>query len=217
MLDRSLLAFSLMGAHWVLELLIALSVMSVGIMIERAFFYLRHRVDAADLLQRLARALDGGDLEGAKRLFHGIDAMEARVVAAGLHGVGRGASAAELMDSELARQKTRFEQRLMFLGTLGNNAPFVGLFGTVLGIIQAFHDLSLNDPSHAAAGAQVVMAGISEALVATAVGLAVALPAVVAFNYLKGVVKKRIAATEALANLVVAYAGRFEGSWREAA
>ena len=217
MLDRSLVAFSLMGAHWVLELLLALSVISVGIMLERAFFYWRHRVDAADLSQRLARALDQGDTEAARRLFHAVDAMEARVLSAGLHGIGRGASVAELMESELARQKTRFEQRLMFLGTLGNNAPFVGLFGTVLGIIQAFHDLSLNDPGHAASSAQVVMAGISEALVATAVGLAVALPAVVAFNYCKGVVKKRVASTETLAKLLAAYEARLNGAWREAA
>ncbi len=139
------------------------------------------------------------------------------MLSAGRRGIGRGASVEALMDSELARQRVRFEQRLMYLGTLGNNAPFVGLFGTVLGIIQAFHDLSLNDPSHAASSAQVVMAGISEALVATAVGLAVALPAVVAFNYFKSVVKKKIASTESLSKLLVAYEERLNGARREAA
>jgi biopolymer transport protein ExbB len=216
-IDRSLIAFSLMGARWVLDLLIVLSMISVGVMLERAFFYLRHRLDTADLSVRLQRALDTGDTEAAKKLFASIDAMEARVLTAGLRGIGRGASVGELMDSELAWQKTRFERRLMFLGTLGNNAPFVGLFGTVLGIIQAFHDLALNDPSRAASSAQVVMAGISEALVATAVGLAVALPAVVAFNYFKGVVKQKVAATESLAKLLTAYEQRLTGALREAA
>ena len=71
------------------------------------------------------------------------------------------------------------ERFLVFLGTLGNNAPFLGLLGTVLGIIRAFHELA----RHGEGGVNVVMAGISEALVATAVGLVVALPAVIAFNH----------------------------------
>ena len=73
-----------------------------------------------------------------------------------------------------AASALRYEKRLAFLGTLGNNAPFVGLFGTVLGIIRAFHDLA----GSALQGTQAVMAGIAEALVATGVGLLVALPAV---------------------------------------
>jgi biopolymer transport protein ExbB len=217
MLDRSLVAFSLMGAHWVLELLIALSMLSVAVMLERAFFYIRHRVDAADLSTRLTHALDRGDTEEARKLFASVDAMESRVLAAGLRGIGRGASVAALMDSELARQRVRFEHRLMFLGTLGNNAPFLGLFGTVLGIIQAFHDLAINDPNRAATSAQLVMAGISEALVATAVGLAVALPAVVAYNHYKGVIRRRMAATESLSKLLVAYEQRLIDARREAA
>jgi biopolymer transport protein ExbB len=134
--------------------------------------------------------------------------MEASVLAEGLRGLHEGADVDELMAGEVTRQRARLERRLMFLGTLGNNAPFVGLLGTVLGIIKAFHDLSLGDPARATSSAQAVMSGISEALVATAVGLAVALPAVVAFNAFKGVVKARVAASESLARLVSAYAGR---------
>jgi len=79
------------------------------------------------------------------------------------------------------RQQQHLDRRLSILGTIGSNAPFIGLLGTVLGIIKAFHDLSFN----AAGGPSVVMAGIAEALVATAVGLLVAIPAVVFFNYFK--------------------------------
>ncbi len=139
------------------------------------------------------------------------------MLAQGLRGLDYGAAVDELMDGELVRQKARFEERLSFLGTLGNNAPFIGLFGTVLGIIKAFHDLSLNDPTRAGGNASAVMAGISEALVATAVGLAVALPAVVAFNYFKAVVKRAVANSEAMAKLVAAHAERLGVAAREAA
>ena len=92
------------------------------------------------------------------------------------------------------------ERNLGILGTLGNNAPFIGLFGTVLGIIKAFADLSKNSGG----GAGAVMAGISEALVATAVGLMVAIPAVIAFNYFQAKVRKTVARVDAIAHLVLA-------------
>jgi biopolymer transport protein ExbB len=96
----------------------------------------------------------------------------------------------------------------MFLGTLGNNAPFIGLFGTVLGIIKAFHDLAGGQ----AGGPSVVMAGISEALVATAVGLIVAIPAVVAFNIFSRRVRVRMSQAEWMAHLAVA---ELKTEWRE--
>ncbi len=217
MLDRSLVTMSMMGARWVLELLVVLSLISVAIMVERALFYLRHRIDARALAERLGALLDEGDLAGARALVGPGDAMEARVLSEGLRGLDHGASVQELMDGELVRQKSRFEERLTFLGTLGNNAPFIGLFGTVIGIIKAFHDLSLNDPTRAGSSAQAVMSGISEALVATAVGLAVALPAVVAFNYFKAIVKRAVANSESMAKLLAAHAGRLGAAAREAA
>jgi biopolymer transport protein ExbB len=85
------------------------------------------------------------------------------------------------------------------LGTLGNNAPFIGLFGTVLGIIKAFADLAKNQGG----GATVVMAGIADALVATAVGLLVALPAVVAFNIFQGRIRRTMGRVDTLAHLIL--------------
>ena len=127
------------------------------------------------------RRLLAGDLAGAAAAVEGREGLEADVVrAASAHsaegpearrGGGRGARSSGRASTTSAR--------LAFLGTLGNNAPFVGLFGTVLGIIRAFFDLAAHP---GASGAGTVMAGITEALVATAVGLFVALPAVVAFN-----------------------------------
>ena len=199
MLERSMIAFALLGAEWVLYLLAVLSVLSVAVMIERGIFFAKRHVDIGALSKQLASRLDAGDLEGARGLLAAQDGMEAHVVAEGLHSLGLGKDAVrEVMAGELVRQRTRFERRLIFLGTLGNNAPFIGLFGTVLGIIKAFRDLSLADPARAGGNAQAVMAGISEALVATAVGLAVALPAVVAFNYYKSLVKRSVSNTETL-------------------
>jgi biopolymer transport protein ExbB len=204
MLERALVAFSLLGASWVLWLLVILSVLSVAVIIERLVFYARRQTDGSRLARELGAKLDKQDIAGARALFEG-DAMESHVLRTGLDLYDRGARVVtESMEAELVRQKTRFEAYLIFLGTLGNNAPFIGLFGTVLGIIKAFKDLSLGDPTKGGAGAQVVMAGISEALVATAVGLAVALPAVVAFNYFKAVVKRSVSNTETLTRTLAA-------------
>jgi biopolymer transport protein ExbB len=159
------LAFTLHGAGWVLWLLIGLSVASLAIMLERAWYLSRHRAKKSVLLA------DMRDLLGEKLL---LDEHE--------HAPGPGpADLAAALEGAKARERLRLERRLAFLATLGSNAPFIGLFGTVLGIIKAFHDLS----GAQGAGPSVVMAGISEALVATAVGLMVAIPAVVAFNYFR--------------------------------
>ncbi len=177
MIVQKLLAIVNLGAAWVLWLLIGLSVISVGIMIERATFYLGRRLPGRD---KLASALLGGDLKEARGAVADREGIEAEVIRSALDQADRGAdTVAKVVDAEIKRVRLQYEARLAFLATLGNNAPFIGLFGTVLGIIQAFGDLARN-PS--AAGASSVMSGISEALIATAVGLLVALPAVVAYN-----------------------------------
>ncbi len=195
------LAFTLLGAEWVLWLLIALSIISFAIMIERAYYFLTHTVDVESLSSDLRRLLSKGSLADARSRVKGGDAAELAVVAAGLDECERGVDAvAEAMVGQKARERMRLERNLAFLGTLGNNAPFIGLFGTVLGIIRAFHDLSGNQ----AGGVAVVMAGISEALVATAVGLMVAIPAVVGFNYFNRRVRQTLANVDALAHVVLA-------------
>ena len=204
MLERSIVAFAQLGAEWVLWVLVILSVLSVAVMIERALFYLGRRADVKHLTGRIGALLDDKDVAGAQKLLEGDDTMEAHVLRAGLDHVHRGEKVAEeTMAAELTRQKARFDARLIFLGTLGNNAPFIGLFGTVLGIIKAFKDLAVADAGAAGGNAQVVMSGISEALVATAVGLAVALPAVIAFNYFKTVVKRSVQNAQTLSRAVV--------------
>ena len=99
-------------------------------------------------------------------------------------------------------ERPALERALSFLATIGNNAPFIGLFGTVLGIMKAFNDLSVAD----AASNKAVMSGIAEALVSTAVGLVVAIPAVMAFNYFQKQVKKVLLSVESVKELCISYA-----------
>ena len=194
------LAFTLLGAEWVLWLLIGLSVVSIAIMIERGWFFATHRIDLAGLQEKLRRALAKGDVSAAKQQVQGPTVEEA-VMRAGLAEVERGVDAVgSAMMGAKASQRLRLERNLAVLGTLGNNAPFIGLFGTVLGIIKAFHDLSGNQTG----GIAVVMQGISEALVATAIGLLVAIPAVVGFNFFNRRVRAHISNVDALANEVLA-------------
>jgi biopolymer transport protein ExbB len=198
-LTERILGFTLLGSEWVLWLLIGLSVLSVAIMVERGLF-LREGDDADALGRELSALLRNGDVDGARQALQGKRVPAATVAASGLENYGRGSDAvSESMAGTKARLRIDLERNLGILGTLGNNAPFIGLFGTVLGIIKAFADLSRNQ----AGGAAAVMSGISEALVATAVGLMVAIPAVIAFNFFQGKVRKTMARIDAMAHLVL--------------
>jgi biopolymer transport protein ExbB len=206
-LTERLLGFMLLGSEWVLFLLLGLSVVSVAVMVERALF-LRERGDADSLARELEALLKGGDVDGARRAVAGRTAPAALVAAAGFRHYDRGSeSVGAAMAGAKARLRMDLERNLGVLGTLGNNAPFIGLFGTVLGIIKAFADLSKNSGG----GAGAVMAGISEALVATAVGLMVAIPAVIAFNFFQAKVRKTIGRIDAVAHMVLATFSPGEG------
>jgi biopolymer transport protein ExbB len=200
MISNRLLALTNLGAEWVLWILVLLSVVSVGVMIERAAFFLARRLDATD---DVARRLLAGDLAGAAAAVSGREGLEASVVRAAVEHAGKGSQAVrEVVAGTIERGRIEYERRLAFLGTLGNNAPFIGLFGTVLGVIRAFFDLARNP---GAGGSGTVMAGISEALVATAVGLFVALPAVVAYNLFQRGLRRATQRATALGHAAVAH------------
>jgi biopolymer transport protein ExbB len=200
-LIQTLLNLPVFHAEWVLWLLLGLSVASVAVFLERWIFYRRHAVDVVALRAALTRQLDRGDFQGAAEALAGQDGLEATVVLAGLRAYDKGPESVEdLIAGALGSERARYEARLSFLATLASNAPYIGLFGTVLGIVRSFKEMATN-MSDASAG---IMAGIAEALIATAVGLLVAIPAVVAYNYLKGVVKQRVTDAEGLARVVLA-------------
>jgi biopolymer transport protein ExbB len=199
------------GAAWVMWLMIALSVASVTIMLERGWFYFSIRDDIPALAQSLRDRLREDDLDSALGLLEKSPSAEAAVVVAGLREADRGVHAADkAMRGAAALQRMKLERRLAFLGTLGNNAPFIGLFGTVIGVVQAFEALGQQGMTSAQAAAsaaapQEVMAAIAEALVATAVGLAVAIPAVAAYNFYQRHTRAVLGNTDALSNVLLAY------------
>lgn len=199
-------------ASWVMWLLIGLSLASIVLMIERALFFFSIRGD----VRAMSRELDGLLREGrykdaAERLGRSRSA-EAQITLAGLLHADLGPAAAEkAIAGAAALQRKQMERGLAFLGTLGNNAPFVGLLGTVIGVIEAFEALgstdSLQQMGRAASSLapQAIMSGIAEALVATAVGLFVAIPAVAANNYFQRVITSKLAESEALNNILLAH------------
>lgn len=184
MIVERLLRIALIGSAWVLYLLLALSIVSIGVILERALYFRRHRDDVSRLRANLREALANGDPAQADELLAKSRAIEAQVLQRALAFRSGGAEAvSDALDSELAEARKNLERGTLLLGTLGNNAPFIGLFGTVLGVIEAFHQLGAAGQNQGAMGN--VMAAIAEALVATGVGLFVALPAVVAYNVLQ--------------------------------
>ena len=155
MIAERLLAFTLLGAGWVLWLLLALSVLSVAVMVERAIYFGSRRMSA--LFPRLLELCLKGDLKAAAALATS-DSMEAEVVrAAAVASPGGNLAVEKAVQSTIDRRRLEYEKWLFVLGTLGNNAPFIGLFGTVLGIIRAFADLAA--PTRAPAAARLVRDG----------------------------------------------------------
>src|SRR5262245_2855357 len=157
------------AATGILFLLIGLSVVQVAILVERGIVVWKSRARRRQL-RTLNDLVANGKLDDAAELATDGRSLPESVLAAGLARKDDGAAAVEeVLRARTSEGKLALERRLSFLATLGNNAPFIGLLGTVLGIMHAFSNLSM-------AGGQVsaeVMSGISEALVSTGVGLMV--------------------------------------------
>lgn len=189
-----------LDAEWVLWVLFALSVISLGIAAERGIFFIRHTLPRGVLDDALRSHLTTGNLEAAAVECLKYDALESNVLRAGIAAHAKGPEAVEsILQAYEHREVERFQRSLSWLATIGSNAPFVGLFGTVLGIIRAFADLArdLGNPGES------VMLGISEALVATAVGLFVAIPAIALFNIFTRALHARIAKAREYAQLLI--------------
>lgn len=200
-LTEKFLQLALGGAEWVLWLLVILSVLSVYVMIERALFF--NGVSGSDrrIRKSLLACLADGDVGGARSALKDCTGAGGHMVWDMLDVEDRGKLAIEAArDAARPAQKLRLEKNLAYLGTVGANAPFIGLFGTVLGIIKAFKDLADAGLQAGGESSTVVMAGISEALVATAVGLLVAIPAVVAYNVFQRRVKNMLGDADSLAS-----------------
>ncbi len=188
------------GGTWVIYLLFLLSVLAVAVMIERTIIINRQfKYQAAEIPQLLDK-LENNPPETVLKSLR-PDSILLRTSEELLKHSSQGFSSLERhLETRISLEKRFLEKHLVILGTLGNNAPFIGLLGTVLGIIRAFHDLSAS----AGQSPEVVMQGIAEALVATAVGILVALPCVGFYNYLQKRVKDTVDDADRFAKQLIA-------------
>ena len=198
----ALRALALTGGDWVIWGLLLCSIVAIATIFERAMLLRREVEDFEALRAALLKEMESdGELPALEKIVSRHQGASGRILKTALRHAHESAEGVEdLMVGATLEERARLEKRLLVLGTLGNNAPFVGLFGTVLGVIKAFHELGANS----GAGPEVVMQGLSEALIATAVGLFVAIPCVVGFNYFQKKVKDLLSGTEALGRFVMA-------------
>ena len=163
----------------VLAGMIVLSIYCVGLIWERWKFFGRHLNGYSELLAKVRAATAAGKLSDAASLAKGHKGLASGVVIATLSGPTSRDERRRAAERAIGRAAAELERGIATLGTIASVAPFIGLFGTVIGVMRAFRDLA----SAAGAGPGVVAVGISEALINTAAGLLVAIPAVAAFNH----------------------------------
>ncbi len=184
-------------------ILILLSVIAVAIVIERLVFFSKQHGDSKGLLRSLGQKIAADDIPGAIKVCGTNKGMLPRILAFGLQrGTKNRADITDALSIALMENLNTLEKNLGIIGTIAVIAPFVGLFGTVLGIIHAFQEIALKGNSSPA----VVAAGVGEALVTTAGGLLVAVISVVFFNYfktrIKGYNQEMIVAANQLAEML---------------
>jgi biopolymer transport protein ExbB len=200
-LIQTFLRLAGLGAEWVMWLLIAMGFLCAVIVFERLVLFVSTRIDVTATARKLVRLLEAGNLAQARDLVKPGKALEQRVLADALSLYEEGPDAVEeVIQASMIRERQRYERYLAYLGTVGSNGPFIGLLGTVIGVILSFAELGRNPKG----GLEVVGPGISEALVATAVGLLVAIPALMSFNALKAMLKKRVSNADFLCRMLIA-------------
>jgi biopolymer transport protein ExbB/TolQ len=200
---EALLKISDAGAHGILYLMGIVSLISVSIMIERYFSLRKVSQSSALIAGDFKKMIEGQDLDNLTNLSKENTSLESRALGYGLtfvkkHGLD---GLDELFNSFKTIERPGLEKNLNILGTIASNAPYVGLLGTVMGIMKAFNDLA-NNPGQ---GNEVVMAGIGHALVSTAIGLAVAIPAVIGFNFFQKKVGLVLSNIDAARDLCLAF------------
>ncbi|MEC9070968.1 MAG: MotA/TolQ/ExbB proton channel family protein [Myxococcota bacterium] len=196
--------FERAGAEWVLWFLLFLSVLSVTIIVQRALFHRRNKVDATALTMRVTEGLSQKGIAGLSSLSADVAGMLGAVLKVAASSAPQGPDAVEeSIQGTIAVERIRYDRFLSVLGSIASNAPFIGLLGTVIGVLNAFGQLA--GALEGISRAELVMGSISEALVATAAGLAVAIPAVIAFNMFKRKTAVAVAESRAITGLVLAH------------
>ena len=184
-------------------ILILMSIIAVAIVIERLYFFSQQHGNSKALLAQIEQRINADDIPGAIKLCNESKGILPRILEFGLQrGTKNRADITDALSIALMENLNLLERNLGVIGTIAVIAPFVGLFGTVLGIIHAFQDIALKGNSTPA----VVAAGVGEALVTTAAGLFVAVISVVFFNYfrtrIKGYNQEMIVSANQLAEML---------------
>jgi len=207
MLTEKIFLVAQNGAEAILWLLLLLSVFSIAIIIERFWTIKTYKTQSDKAKKQLLEALRTNNLSEIEEMSKDKETLEGRVLSHTFKHLKENGPAGveEIINSHIIFERQKMEKALNFLATLGSNAPFIGLLGTVLGIMKAFNDLGIGAGSVNQASGSAIMVGIAEALVATAVGLFVAIPAVIAFNYFQKQVRYVIQNMEGLKELCLAY------------
>lgn len=177
--------------HWVrlggvtMAFILAASVLALGVAIERLIALWGVGNQARLLGQTIAKHLLRGDVAAARSAADRSNVFAADIFRAGFERAAKttGPSLDAAVDRARQEASLKLKSKLWILGTIGAVTPFVGLFGTVAGIMRSFRDLGLDVESGGTGGSAAVMTGISEALVATAAGIIVAVEAVIFFNF----------------------------------
>ncbi|MFN8943654.1 MAG: MotA/TolQ/ExbB proton channel family protein [Pseudobdellovibrionaceae bacterium] len=204
MINEKIFSIAHYAEFVILIFLIILSVVSIGLILERYFSLKKLTNESARVRNRLKLALQSNSPEDVEDLAKDPTSIEGRAAGYALKHMRDSGNKGveEIFNTFALLERPEIEKYLSFLATIASNAPYVGLLGTVLGIMKAFNDLALAPE----AGQQTVMAGISSALIATAAGLFVAIPAVIFYNYFNKQVRGIFQSLESVKELTLAYA-----------
>ncbi len=179
-LGKSLLFIFSPKFSWATPILLLVSLLAVTVIIERFIYYLRRRVDTDKLLAKVKEIFRTGGISEVLAMLRRDDSPQALLIKTGFENYDIPEDMlVDTMESTILEQRVRLERFLSGLGTIGYVAPLIGLFGTVTGLIRAFYNIATTGSG----GVAVVSGGVSEALVATAFGLLIAVPCIYFFNY----------------------------------
>lgn len=208
-LNDNLFSVAQAGHQATLWLLILLSIFSIAFIIERFFALNGVSKKNESVKKMLQHALQANDLKEIEDMAKDRDSLIGKGLSYGLrHTKEHGTKGLEEIFTTYAlTERPALEKRLSFLATVGSNAPFIGLLGTVFGIMDAFRGLATSQGEITA-----VMLGISHALIATAVGLVVAIPAVISYNYFQRSVKYSMQGLDSAKEFCLAYAKTQKGA-----
>jgi biopolymer transport protein TolQ len=197
------------SANFLLYFMGFLSVVSLAIIIERFLTLRKISKNSALIGAEFDDVIKTQNTSKMKELANANGSIEAKALSYGINYLNKNSESGldELFSSFKTMEKPKLEGNLYILGTIASNAPYIGLLGTVMGIMKAFNDLG-NAPGQ---GNEVVMSGIGHALVATAVGLALAIPAVIAFNYFSKKVSLILSNIDATKDLCLLYSKSKKG------